>query len=417
MKYEKELDFVKNLLHNFNLSFFLMKEPFDLPPMPSDFGLRKLIIPDFDYMAVVQRISQICEPNTIYRTQDPFLCYYILFRIPNEEEPVFAAIGPYTLMAMTHETLVNYPFKIPIPPEIIPQLEKFYQEIPFIADESILYTLLCTLGEKIWGNFNNFSLKEIPDTLMEDLNSLINEKKPREEQPPFLSMKVLEERYSVENALMQAVAAGQTNKAEMLLIQLTSRKMEQRLADPLRDQKNYTIILNTLLRKAAEQGDVHPLHIDSISSRFARKIELCATIKALESLRKEMVHRYCLLVQNHSLKGYSLLVREVLIRIDTDLTADLSLYAQAKLLNVNSSYLSTLFKKETGITLTEYVNKKRIKYAVFLLNTTGLQIQMIAQHCGIPDVNYFIKTFKKYIGKTPKEYRDSVNSKNPLLQN
>ena len=93
------------------------------------------------------------------------------------------------------------------------------------------------------------------------------------------------------------------------------------------------------------------------------------------------------------------------------MTADLSLNAQAGLLNVNSSYLSTLFKKETGTTLTEYVNKKRIRHAVFLLNTTTMQIQMVAQHCGIPDVNYFTKTFKKYIGKTPKEYRDFIKGK------
>lgn len=108
------------------------------------------------------------------------------------------------------------------------------------------------------------------------------------------------------------------------------------------------------------------------------------------------------------MKGYSLLVRKVLTMIDADLTADLSLRAQAELLNVNSSYLSTLFKKETGATLTEYVNKKRVEHAIFLLNTTNLQIQSIAQHCGIPDVNYFTKTFKKYIGKTPKEYRDLI---------
>ena len=78
---------------------------------------------------------------------------------------------------------------------------------------------------------------------------------------------------------------------------------------------------------------------------------------------------------------------------------------------VSEEYLSAQFKKETGSTLTEYVNGKRIKHAVSLLNTTSLQIQAIAQYCGIPDVNYFTKTFKKYIGTTPKEYRDSIREK------
>ena len=66
------------------------------------------------------------------------------------------------------------------------------------------------------------------------------------------------------------------------------------------------------------------------------------------------------------------------------------------------------FKKETGKTLTEYVNGKRIEQAVFLLNSTRLQVQTIAQHCGISDVNYFTRLFKATLGKTPKEYRDSI---------
>lgn len=109
------------------------------------------------------------------------------------------------------------------------------------------------------------------------------------------------------------------------------------------------------------------------------------------------------------MKGFSLLVQKVVTRIDSDLTADLSLKTQAQLLNVNASYLSTLFKKETGMTLTDYVNKKRMDNAVFLLNSTNMQIQNIAQYCGIPDVNYFTKIFKKYIGKTPKEYRGEIS--------
>ena len=125
---------------------------------------------------------------------------------------------------------------------------------------------------------------------------------------------------------------------------------------------------------------------------------------------KEMVRKYCLLVKNHSMKGYSLLIRKVLTQIDYDITADLGLKTLAAQLSVNPSYLSTLFKKETGSTLTEYVNQKRIEHAVFLLNTSNMQIQMIAQYSGIADVNYFTKTFKKIIGITPKEYRDNISN-------
>ena len=108
-----------------------------------------------------------------------------------------------------------------------------------------------------------------------------------------------------------------------------------------------------------------------------------------------------------------MLIRKAITTINYDLSADLSLKTQAKLLNVNPSYLSTLFKKETGFTLTEYVNRKRVEHAILLLNSTDMQIQTIALYCGIPDVNYFTKTFKKLIGKTPKEYREIIYNSKP----
>ena len=207
---------------------------------------------------------------------------------------------------------------------------------------------------------------------------------------------------------MQAVSMGQIPKAELLFTTLSNHQFESRSTNALRNIKNYLIVLNTLLRVAARNGDVPPFHIDNLSSAFAYKIEATTSTNAGMALMKEMVRKYCLLVKNHSMKGYSLLIRKVLTQIDYDLTADLGLKNLASLLNVNPSYLSTLFKKETGSTLTEYVNQKRIEHAVFLLNSSNLQIQMIAQYSGIADVNYFTKTFKKIIGITPKKYRDKI---------
>ena len=194
----------------------------------------------------------------------------------------------------------------------------------------------------------------------------------------------------------------------MYFNQIDFRSAEQRLADPVRNAKNYAIILNTLLRKATEEGGVRPIHIDKISSTFAKKIELQPSEKGISQLFKEMARKYALTVKNHPLKGYSKMVRRVMIQVDTDLASDLSLSSQAILLNVTPNYLSTVFKKETGHTLTEYVTGKRIEHAVFLLNSTNMQIQTIAQYCGIPDICYFTKTFKKYIGKSPTEYRNEI---------
>ena len=139
--------------------------------------------------------------------------------------------------------------------------------------------------------------------------------------------------------------------------------MKKALRVVLGELKNFLIILNTLLRKGAEQGKVHPFHIDTVSSDFALKIEATQSVEECGELLKYMVKKYCRLVNKHSQKNYSLLIQKVITQIESDIASDLSLNNLAKIFKVNPSYLSSLFKKETGITLTDYVNKKRVERA------------------------------------------------------
>ena len=192
----------------------------------------------------------------------------------------------------------------------------------------------------------------------------------------------------------------------MIVSSIFNQGTEERLADSVRNRKNYLIILNTLLRKAAEFGEVHPIHIHRLSSEFAQKIENLYTIGDSLELQKDMIRKYCLLVKEHSLKKYSPLVGRVITLISYDLTADLSLKHISSLMNVNASYLSATFKKECGETLTEYVHRKRMEAAAFMLAHSDKQIQTIAEECGILDVNYFIKLFKKQYDITPTQYRE-----------
>ena len=158
-------------------------------------------------------------------------------------------------------------------------------------------------------------------------------------------------------------------------------------------------------RKAAEQGGVHPVYIDQMSSSFALKIEQISSPAAGPALIAQIAQGYCRLVRTHATKKYSAPIQNAIFLIEGNLSNDLSLSRLAKELNVNSSYLSTLFKKETGKTVTDYIAHRRIGQARHLLDTTRLQVQTVGQHCGFEDVHYFSKVFKRLTGMTPKQYR------------
>ncbi|MBR2045738.1 MAG: helix-turn-helix transcriptional regulator, partial [Agathobacter sp.] len=180
--------------------------------------------------------------------------------------------------------------------------------------------------------------------------------------------------------------------------------------EPLRNLKNFSIISNTIFRKAAEQGGVHPIYVDQLSSSIMLRIEEMKRSDNVFDLWSDMIQKYCTLVNTHNTRSYSLPIQKVITRINYDITADLSLNATAEFLNVNPSYLSTLFKKETGYTLTNYVNKKKMEHAAFLLSNTALPVSTIAQLCGVLDDNYFTKLFKRQYNMTPTQFRDSICS-------
>ena len=84
----------------------------------------------------------------------------------------------------------------------------------------------------------------------------------------------------------------------------------------------------------------------------------------------------------------------------------------AEYIGYNADYLSTVFKKHTGISVTQYTNTLRIKAAKTFLSSFGTSVKETAYSCGFADEKYFIRVFKQYEGITPSEYRKTFGRKN-----
>ncbi len=400
---QAELELLINILRNFHINTVFLTADTQAQPK-ADLGLRDFLGMKSDYESLFSLKN--VESNTVYKITDTFYCCYIFIVLPDRPKKTALVIGPFTNIEITKQMLLQAAEDYDITPEIFSQIEKYYTNIPILTNESTLFAILNAFGEKLWGSLENFSIKSAKQTASKaEIEKNFKRLNTQKSEDANLSIQTLEMRYAKENDLLDAVAKGMVNKAELMLSDTSRKRPEQRIADPVRSLKNYTIILNTLLRKAAEKGGVHPLHIDTLSSDFAKRIELINSVESGAALQKEMAKSYATLVRDHSVKQYTHPVRQIILNIEYDLTADLTLKKFARMLSLNPSYLSALFKKETGMTLTDFVTRKRMEHAADLLNSTSLQIQTVAQQCGILDVNYFTKTFRKIHGKTPSEYR------------
>lgn len=406
MDYSKELEFFRSILENYKISSCIIADG-DTSFRMADHGLRDSLGLNEDYDQLFCTRHETLSENTIFKFTDSFSCNYIFIILPEGDGNTFVA-GPYIDREFTQKMIIDAANQYNIPMNLRSQIEKYYTSVPVYTDKSIILALFNALGQALWGSMDSFTVKSMSSVSYEKSFPEVVEHLSQHIDDPLLAMQMLESRYEGERTLMKAVSQGITHKAEQIIGSSAELMLEMRVADPVRNMKNYLIIVNVLLRKAVEEGGVHPFYIDSVSSDFAKKLEKIKTVQEGVEMMHDMIYKYCALVKKHSMKSYSLLVQKVITVVDSDLTADLSLRRQAELLSVNASYLSTLFKKETGMTLTEYVTKKRIDHAAFLLTSTNMQIQAVSQSCGIYDVNYFTKTFKKQMGKTPKEYREGA---------
>ncbi len=403
MFYDKEFNFLKNLLTKYHLQHLII-DPYNSLDKLIDMGAKILIGSDSNNKTFIDFFPYI-KPNTIYRITDVFLCKYIFFELPYHKSKTIFFVGPYLSEDISQQKIMEQAENFKISPKFSKELEYFYSSLPLVADETTISVAIDTFAEYIWHGPDNFDVVQL---YREDNDAFVPNilKEATFYDNSSINIQMMESRYNFENELINAVTQGNIHKAEHMMTNISSLAFENRTPDRLRNIKNYCIIMNTLFRKAAENGGVHPVYIDSVSSDIAKRIEALHTTSLARDFMIEILRFYCRLVKQYSSKKLSALIQGVIVKIENDLTEDLSLRTIAELCSVSPAYLSARFKKETGKTLTEYVNGKRVSAAKHLLRNTNLQIQTIAQHCGILDLHYFCRTFKSTVGKTPSEYRN-----------
>lgn len=360
----------------------------------SDFSARKLFL-------------QSLTPHTMYKQTDAYRRAWVYLLLPPKEEQEVLLMGPYLASPISEEEMLEMSEENGLSPQMQRTVREYYASLPVLRDTNLLFVMLETFCERIWHR-PSFAVVDVNREHHVPVSLLSVAPRTDSFDDHLANMKVLEKRYEFENEMIRAVTLGQIHKEKHFLPGFEGIQLEMRSASPLRSIKNYSIIMNTLLRKAAENGGVHPVYLDRISSDFARKIEDTSVLSAFPTLMNEMFRSYCRLVRKHSIRRYSPAVQKAILLIDSDLSAPLTLSALATAQGLSEGYLATVFKKETGKTVSEYVREKRMKHAAHLLTTTRLQIQTIALHCGVMDVQYFSKLFKKHTGKTPKEYRETA---------
>jgi len=162
-------------------------------------------------------------------------------------------------------------------------------------------------------------------------------------------------------------------------------------------------LIITMSRQVLESG-ANAAVILSENARFIQDLYL--TIRYDKFVQKVCEYARRLTQQMElSLTSASPVIRKAVRYLKENLQRRVSLEEVAQYCCVSVYHLSHLFKRETGMTVVDFLNKLRVEKAMHFLEATDCTIQEIAYFVGFQDANYFSRTFKKYVKYSPSAYR------------
>lgn len=225
----------------------------------------------------------------------------------------------------------------------------------------------------------------------------------KEDAPPHRS---LEEEYS----FYEAVSSGnmdfvQENCKKNIFI--NPEGMGILSTNPLTNMKYHFVITTALITRHCIVAGMELEQAYRLSDFYILKMDSCNSIQAISQLHKDMSLNFT--GKMLSLKKSCVTSKPVILCMDfiySHISSRITIKELAEYTNLSPSYLSRLFKKELGISISDYISEKKIEKAENLLKYSDFTFIEIANYLAFSSQSHFIQTFKKAVGLTPKKYRD-----------
>lgn len=218
--------------------------------------------------------------------------------------------------------------------------------------------------------------------------------------------------YNREQLFLNYIKRGDYENLKLILHSLIQHSSPSTLSDNEREQALFNLIAcTTLVTRYAIEGGLNKSLAYNLSDYYIRKAKKCTQMKEIKELLFSMALDFATRVSSTRLNGTcSLPVAKACEYIFSNLHYNISLKDIACAVNRSEGYLSTLFKKETGMTIMEFIRKERLKEACSLLCHTSMSCQEIAASLSFSSQSYFSELFRAEMGVTPSEYRSRHKS-------
>ena len=177
--------------------------------------------------------------------------------------------------------------------------------------------------------------------------------------------------------------------------------------DPLMNLRYHFVVTAAMITRFCTEGGMAMEESFDLSDAYIQKMDRCTNLAEIVMLHDQMSLDFA--GRMRSLKKHAASSKQVAEAIDyiyVHIMDRITINDLASAICISPTYLSRIFKQETGVSVSEYILKKKIEKAQNLLRYSDSSIIDIANYLSFSSQSHFIQVFKNTVGLTPKKYRD-----------
>jgi YesN/AraC family two-component response regulator len=226
--------------------------------------------------------------------------------------------------------------------------------------------------------------------------------------------------YGPEFDFYGAVKAGDIDKVTKLCQNAFTEKigLGQLSDNPLRNIRYHFIITVAMVARYCIEGGMEHEAAYRLSDFYIQQADQCTSIDQISRLHSIMTIDYTKRMK--ALKSDKIFSKPIVKCIDyiyKNLNIRITVAMLAEYIDLHPSYLSKLFIKETGLSISMYIQKRKIETAQNMLKYSDYTPAQIASILAFPTQSYFIEVFKKRVGMTPKKYQELCFRETEIMKN
>lgn len=351
-------------------------------------------------MFTVQTLAPLIasmQDYVIYGIKDDLGICILFFRF--DDQPFI--VGPYVKEEFNTVRIQRVLINNRIPASYASSIKLYYSAFPILSSFQARYTITACL-HTFTGSTNEYSYCRIHG--LKEETSL-----PQLSFFKSLDYSTLYKRYELENRFLHMVEIGDTENVLDAYRDMNTQGMgKNRYNNAIYEDPVIALsMLRALVRKSAEHGGASIVEINEITQRAVQRMSTTQHQNELNKHTMTMVYELTDTVRRHRYEtgSYSAPIKKAVEFLSLNFSQKILVPELAKRIGLSDIHLSTTFKKEVGMTISQYIANLRCSQAAEMLKSSDISIQEISNYVGYTDNNYFVKVFKAQYGLTPSEYR------------